>query len=506
MNADLAASIARVDAARQQSLSAAGLTSAQPADWLTVCRRISLALVGSGMSVEEIRSLQQQPPDQRTRIHLNNLLVDSRFHQYWAERYTRFLVGADEGPFIFFRRRRFRTWLSESLEQNRPYDQIVRDLITAEGLWTDRPEVNFYTVTFDSGEKAPDPVRLAARTSRAFLGLRIDCLQCHNDFLGNVSLGDVNAPREGLQTDFHQLAAFFTAAKYNGLQGIRNGKSDYQYQYLDASEEVDVTPSVPYSAELLPEKGNDRTRLASWITHPENRQAARAAVSHVWALMYGRPAGEAVDNLPIDQPSTPMLEALTDDFIAHQFNLRRLIRVIVGSVAFHVDSRADFEVTQHHEAIGAVFPLVRLRPEQVAGCVLQSARIKKTDRESSLFVQLQTFGQSNNFVRRYGDLGEDEFTSDSVTITQRLLTMNGKMLRELTGGNPILNASSHIAMFARDDSNAIEMVYLTTLNRFPSDDERAYFVKQMGDAGDRNKMIEDILWVLLNSTELAWNH
>ena len=267
-----------------------------------------------------------------------------------------------------------------------------------------------------------------------------------------------------------------------------------------------MIPSVPYSAELLPEAGNDRVRLASWITHPENRQAARAAVSHIWALMYGRPAGEAVDNLPIDQPSTPILETLTDDFIAHRFDIKRLIRVIVGSAAFQVDSRADFEVTAHHELIGAVFPLVRLRPEQVAGCLLQSARIKKTDRESSMFLQLQTFGQSNDFVSRYGDLGEDEFTSDSVTITQRLLTMNGKMLRELTGSNPILNASSHIAMFAPDDSTAVEAVYLSVLNRLPSNDEQAHFVKALGDADKRNKAIEDMFWVLLNSTELAWNH
>ena len=211
-------SIQRLDSVRAESIVAAGLESAAPADWMTVCRRMSLALVGSGMSVEEIRELQRLPVQQRQQVHLDRLLTDPRFHNYWAERYTRFLVGADEGPFIVYRRRRFRTWLSDAFGENRRYDAIVRDLITAEGLWTDRPEVNFYTVTFDSGDGAPDPVRLAARTSRTFLGLRIDCLQCHDDFLGNVNLGDAVDPREGLQSDFHQLAAFFSAAKVNGLQ------------------------------------------------------------------------------------------------------------------------------------------------------------------------------------------------------------------------------------------------------------------------------------------------
>ena len=499
-------SIQRLDSVRAESIVAAGLESAAPADWMTVCRRMSLALVGSGMSVEEIRNLQRIPVQQRRQVHLDRLLKDPRFHNYWAERYTRFLVGADEGPFIVYRRRRFRTWLSDAFAENRRYDAIVRDLITAEGLWTDRPEVNFYTVTFDSGDGAPDPVRLAARTSRTFLGLRIDCLQCHDDFLGNVNLGDAVEPREGLQSDFHQLAAFFSAAKVNGLQGIRNGKSEYNYQYLDASEEVDVEPAVPYSPGLLPAEGNDRRRLAKWITHPQNRQAARAAVSHVWALIYGRPAGETVDNLPIDDTATPMLEQLADDFVQHRFDLRRLIRVIVGSEGFQVDSRADFEITPRHEDLTAVFPLVRLRPEQVAGCVLQSARIKKTDRESSFFVRLQTLGQSNDFVRRYGDLGEDEFTADSVTITQRLLTMNGKMLKELIGGNPILNASSHIAMFSKDDSHAINTVFLAALNRLPTEAERSHFAERFVEARNKTEAAEDLYWVLLNSTELAWNH
>ena len=328
------------DALREQ-----GLEAAPYADWLTVCRRMSLALVGNGLSLEEIRDLEQLPESAREAAHLQNLLNDPRFHHYWAERWTRFLVGTDNGQFIVYRRRRFRVWLEEVFAANRPYDQMVRDLITAEGLWTDKPEVNFLTATFDSNDGKADPVRLAARTSRAFLGLRIDCLQCHNDFLGNVNLGDVDTPREGLQSDFHRLAAFYTSAKTNGLQGVRSGEVEYNYKYLGATEEVPVEPGVPYSPELLPREGEPRARLAAWITHPENHQAARAAVSHVWALMFGQPAGDAVDNLPLDEHDHPILETLADDFVENGFDLRRLIRLIAASSAFRVDSRADFDVT-----------------------------------------------------------------------------------------------------------------------------------------------------------------
>lgn len=503
----LAAAVERLDLARQAALDEAGLPSAAAADWLTVCRRISLALVGNQLSLGEIRALERLPIEEREVTHVEQLLQQSRFHHYWGERWTRFLVGTDFGDLVTFRRRRFRVWLAEVFSNPQmKYDAMVRALVTAEGLWTDRPEVNFLTATLDSNDGQPDPVRLAARTSRAFLSLRIDCLQCHDDFLGNVGLGDPDQPRGGLQSDFHTLAAFYSSATASPLQGVRSGQVDYRYQYLHADQEVSVEPAVPYAPELLPATGDPRERLAAWITHPENRQAARAAVSHVWALMFGRPMGEAVDNLPLGHPVHPMLEVLADDFVQHDFDLRRLIRLIAGSAAFRADSRADFEITPHHEQRFAVFPLIRLRPEQVAGSVLQACRLKKTDRDSALLLQLYEVIGTDQFVADYGDIGEDEFTTDAVTVTQRLLMMNGGMLKEMIEFNPFLNAASHIAMFADDDSQAVEVLYLSTLNRYPTAAESAHFVERIQTAENRHQALEDLAWVLLNSSELAWNH
>jgi len=498
--------VEQINADRNQRLQRVGLEYAQPADWLTVCRRLSLALVGNGLSLEEIRILEQIDESKRERMHLENLLQDQRFHHYWAERWSRFLVGTDGGQFILYRRRRFRIWLAEVFAANQSYDRMVRELLTAEGLWTDKPQVNFLTATFDSNDGSADPIRLAARTSRVFLGLRIDCLQCHDDFLGNVNLGDAPDLREGMQQDFHQLAAFFTSAKTNGLQGVREGEVDYAYKYLNDEQETDVEAGVPFLPGLLPAEGKPRARLAAWVTHPENLQAARAAVSHVWALMFGRSMGDTVDNLPLDEPSHPMMDSLARDFVAHGFDLRRLIRVIAASEAFRADSRAEFEITPDHEQNFAVFPLVRLRPEQVAGAIIQAARIKTTDRESSFLLQLQTMAGTNDFVKQYGDIGEDEFNSDSITITQRLLMMNGELLRELVESNPILNASAHVGMFAHDTTQKVDLLYLSALNRYPTPAERKHFVSRIDCSENTDAAIEDLVWVLLNSSELAWNH
>lgn len=485
----------------------AGVESAPQADWLTICRRISLALVGTGLSLQEVRELQSLPEANRVNVHLERLLKDPRYHDYWAERFTRLYVGAEDGPFIAFRRRRFRSWLSDALAANQPYDRIVRQLVTAEGLATDRPEVNFLTVTLNANEAdQPDPIRLAARTSRAMLGLRIDCMQCHDDFLGNVSLGDGDELREGTQRDFHSLAAFYAGARMNGLQGIRSEERTYEFQFLNDTERSKVEPTVPFAKHLLPEHGSPRSRLATWLTHPENKQAARAVASRVWALLYGRAITPAVDNIPLDKPPHPAIDLLASDFVEHGFDLRRLIRLVVMSGPFQRDSEAPFEITQRHEDAWSVFPLVRLRPEQVAGTVIQASRVKTIDRDSSLLIQLMKLGGVNDFVTRYGDIGEDEFNQDSVTITQRLIMLNGELIRESVDDNPVLNSCSHVLMFSGSDEHAVESTYLCVLNRLPDEEESHVFTQKLSNSDNRNETIADLYWVLLNSSELAWNH
>lgn len=534
-DASVERAIGKIDAAMAAIWTENGGNVAPEADWMTVSRRLSLALVGSGLPLEEIRALQSLPAEQRIEYQLERLLRDPRHHDYWGERWTRAVVGAGDGPFITYRRRRFRLWLSDEIAANRRIDELVRQMVTGRGLATDRPEVNFLTVTMDSDEEGqPDPIRLAARTSRVFLGLRIDCLQCHNDFLGNASLGEKGELREGTQQDFHSLAAFYSPARFNGFQGIRDVEHPYQYQYLNAAEEVVVEPSVPFNKHLLPTEGDARQRLAIWLTHPENNQFSYAIVNRVWALMFGRSLTDAVDDLRLDQPPHPAVDVLAKELVNSGYDLRHLIRVIAGSRAFRLSSEADFEITPKHEANWSVFPLVRLRPEQVAASVIQAARVKTVDRDSSLIVQVQKFGGINDFVTRYGDIGEDEFEQESVTITQRLLMLNGDLVREHGDANPLLNSTSHINLFSRSDEEAIENVYLCVLNRFPDAEEIAIYTDRLqmnaSDERDpkeqipqadqqqvvgltnpqatdqREKALEDLFWVLTNSSEFSWNH
>jgi hypothetical protein len=204
----------------------------------------------------------------------------------------------------------------------------------------------------------------------------------------------------------------------------------------------------------------------------------------------------------------PGLETLAGDFVKHGYDIQRLIRVIAASDPFQRDSRAEFEVTIDHENAWAVFPLTRLRPEQVAGAMLQSASLSTIDADSHIIKLLTRFGQENDFVKRYGDMGENEFQDRGGTIPQRLIMLNGELVEERIKPNPVTNASTRIARLAPSDQKAVETAYLAILTRLPDPDESSYFTQQLdGVHGDeRERRLADLYWTLLNSSEFSWNH
>ena len=502
--------LATINSKLAKSVAAVGLETAPPADSLAIAKRATLAMIGSGMSYEEIRALQLIPESERVRWWTSRLLEDQRWSDYFAQRLSRAYVGTANGPFLLFRRRKFNAWIAEQLASDSGYNQLVHSMISADGLWTDTPQVNFVTATMDEANNGRgDPVRLAGRTSRAFLAQRMDCLQCHDDFLEKLNFGTDQEPVLGEQEHFHSIAAFYagTAAK-NPFKGIAEDDEKYRFEFLGESKTREVTPSVPFRADLLPGDGKPRKRLADWVTHPENRAFSRAAVNRVWALMLSRPLVEPVDDIPIDATVPDVLDVLADDFVAHGYSIKRLIRLIVESDAFRRDSRADFEVTEAHENCWAVFPISQLRPEQVAGRLFQACSLTALDSNSSIFTQLKVFGDTQDFLQRFGDKGEDDFEADSVTITQRLIMMNGNLVAERTKVDLVANAATRIASMVRGESDAVEAIFVTVMNRTPSLEESRTFTEYLCDkrGNTRAQAVSDIYWALLNSTEFSWNH
>jgi len=506
--------VERVDAEFVARWEKEGLKPAPPADELTRIRRLSLGLTGTIPALQEIRAFEeardfyagnQPPPNNHIQWWLSHLFEDRRTSDYLAERFARAYVGVENGPFLVYRRRRFVSWLSDQFHGNRPYDKVVRSLITAEGLWTSNPEVNFFTVTVDENAKnnKPDEVKLAVRMTRAFLGVRLDCVQCHDDRLND----------RWVQKDFHQLASFFSGANMR-LSGLRETGRSYEYKYRGKSQ-GEVPKKVPFLPELLPEKGEPRDRLAAWVTDKHNRAFARAAVNRIWALMFGRPLVDPIDEIPLKDslknPYPPGLETLVDDFITHDFDIQRLIRVIAATRVFGLDSKVSEDrtpLTEKHDQHWAAFALSRLRPEQVAGSIIQAASLAAIDADSHILFRMARVFQQGDFIKRYGDVGADEFYALGGTISQRLLMMNGKLVHERIKDDLVANAAARILATAPDDEAVVQTTYLAVLSRQPTQEEVQYFAGLLAQKGDRSRKDkqEDLYWALLNSTEFSWNH
>ncbi len=524
----LDSSVAALNAEFQRQWKLSGVKIAERADDLSILRRLSLSLFGTVPSLEDIRRFEADQQPHRIDRWVTGMLQDPRYSDYFAERLARSLVGVEGGPFIIFRRDRLTAWLAEQLRQDSSWSEMTKQLIAAEGLWTDSPSSNFITVARQDDETI-NVNKLAGRSVRTFLGQRIDCAQCH----------DHPFDPQWKQHHFEGLAAFFcqTAVTVGGVTDRRTGEGDKAvvYKVLDPGAEEDeariVPEAVPFHSEWLPSDGGLRHRLADWITHQENRRFERAIANRVWGYMFGKPLHDPVDDLP--HPSDGEQDAL--DLMGQEFRRRGdrlsvLIRIIALSEPFQLSSESVASQESEYlaqEDAWSVFPLVRLRPEQVIGSLFQAGHVRTIDQNSNLVARLQKFGNVNDFMNEYGDMGDDELLQQVGTIPQALLRMNGRFSSELSKAE-LLTAAGQIIAFSPDDESIVENSYLACLARRPSDEERTCFLDLLRAASKANtatekldaapadsatspkptreQIVQDLFWILFNSPEFSWNH
>lgn len=538
--------IARLDAALERRWQAAGARPANPAEPLTVVRRLTLVLAGTIPSLAEIRAFEARNPAEAVRWWRDTLLADRRHHDYFAERFARGYVGTHIEPPNVFRRDIFVDWISRQLAADRPYDEWVREMIAATGIWTEAPAANYLTATCDFNTyEGPDKIQLAGRTAQAFLGVNLECAECHD-----------HPFEQWTRDDFRGLAAFFANTRrtsYGGLRDLerlptdlspapkraamlgpvdktaKNGSMAAPVPATDivlnpslqgplpvtapapgnGAPDRDAAPRVLFAATLLPAEGTERERLAAWITAPDNRAFARTLVNRVWTLLMGESLVGTVANVPVAGPFPEELELLVDDFVEHGRSVRRLCQVITGSRVFLLDSRARDESrgSSNEKTNWTAYPVTRFRPEQEASAVLQVGHLDPYGAGTLFPARVRDAIGHLRFREQFGDLGEKEHSDSSASVTQKLLLMNGDLVTRNTSSSP-LAASSLVALFAPDDASAIEIAYLATLTRRPTPPESDHFTQRLaGKTGPaRIEAMADLYWSLVNSAEFSWNH
>lgn len=395
----------------------------------------------------------------------------------------------------------FANWIRASLRENKPMDQFVREIIMARGSIYQNGQANYYKVS-------SKPTELAETTSHVFLGVRLQCAQCHQHPFESYS-----------QTDYYGLAAFFTrvttkrSSDFGGFGGdtVVRLKSSGSIRHPRSGEVV--APTLLGAGSLEDTSARDLRRpLAEWLTSPENPLFARNLVNRTWGYLMGVPLVQPIDDMrETNPPSNPqLLAALAADFVSNGYDLRELMRTIMTSRVFQLSSTATDD-NAGDKRFSSHYPATRLpaevmldaidaacgTQEQFDGVPLGTRAIELPDPNFSSYF-LDTLGRPQRIVSC-----ECERTAEP-NLAQVLHIANGELVqRKLTDESGRI--SRLIESEAGDDEAFTEM-YLVCLSRRPTEQDLANCHNILAEAENRRTGLEDILWALINSREFMFNH
>lgn len=498
-------------------------------------RRVALDVVGHIPSYAELQEyLNDQSPDQRRKF-VDQLLDQEGYVRNWTTIWGNLLVGRanNRGG----GRAPLDKWLRTAFYKNLPYDEFVRQLLTAEGESEDNGAVVFLASHLNDMQ-----VPATAITARLFLGRQVQCTQCHNHPFNDWQ-----------QSAFWGMNAFFRATNRRG--NPRNGVaiSDREFSgtgvvYYEKrnGEQRAVFPTYVDGTIVTEFNKSPRETLTDFVLDPKKPDLAEAIVNRMWGHFFGYGFTKPVDDMgPHNTPSHPeLLKYLGKEFQNSRYDLKRLMRWITASEAYNLTSRLN-DTNKIDEPAAGETPLFshvylkQFRAEQLYDSLLIATAADKAGRNDE-----QAEGQRRQwlqqFVTTFGTDENDEQTTFNGTIPQALTLMNGQLIRDaLSGGDGSFLRRVLDSTSGRPDDKSvaskpkpktppvkappakgnavaqrsaipkkIETLFLVALSRKPSDEELQALNTVFHKSGyaDPIQGLQDVFWAVLNSNEFIINH
>jgi hypothetical protein len=491
------------------NLARLGIPVAADCDDATFLRRVSLDLTGSLPTVERTREfLAATSPDRRDRL-VDELLASPAHADFFAGKWTALLKNRRDETSDITGTFAFHAWVRDAFLTNKPFDRFVRELLAATGSVVGNPPVAWY-------KRVRDPKTQAEDVAQLFLGVRLQCAQCHHHPFERWS-----------QSDHLAFTAFFAQVgrRPSGIRGEdlifhRRGTATATHPRSGAT--LLPTPLAAAPVALTPDD-DPRLALADWLTAADNPWFARAFVNRTWKHFLGRGLVEPEDDLRETNPASDpeLLDALAADFVATGFDVRRLHGTIVRSRVYQLASRAADEATGGTAAGFAAF-----RPRRLSAEVLLDA-IDRVAGSRTGFANLpagtpaialpdNAYTQSSPFLRVFGrpdnaSVCECE-RNDTPSFAQSLHLLNAAGIREKLAAAD--GFAARAAVDPRPTSALVHELTLAALCREPRPEEvllAGTFVDAPLPAGAdratvRRERFEDLLWALLDTKEFLFNH
>lgn len=466
-------------------------------------RRVSLDLIGMLPPVEITRTfLADTRPDRRERL-VNDLLKHPNYADHWAVKWGDLVrpnpsrVGVKPVYLLD-------DWLRQAFRQNTPYDQMVRDLLTAEGSTHEHGPVALF-------RDKRDPADMGAFVSQIFLGVRLDCAKCHH-----------HPSEKWGQEDYYSLAAFFAQMKRKGqaISAPISGEVEHWWAGSTGNVTHPVTdavmvPKPPDGPEMPYVEGQDpRTRLLDWMAASNNPFFAKAIVNRIWADFMGRGIVDPVDDFRASNPPSneALIDWLANDFASNGFDLQHLMRCIVLSHTYQLSA----EPNQHNLADTqnfARFQKRRLTAEVLMDAVADLTGVRDSFQgmaPGSRAVQTWNHKLKSDFLDAFGRPNASQECpcerERKSSVVQALHLMNSSDLQ-----TKLASKEGRVSQLAADatlsEPKLVTEIYLAAYSRLPEAEELQTALRFFTHPGaTRQTAAEDLTWALINSAEFVFNH
>ena len=484
----------KIDAEINKLLTQGKITPSGKSSDSEFVRRVYLDLIGRIPSADETKSFLDNTASNKRTLLIEELLADDEFGKHMADIWQALLLPRISDN------KRLKTeplveWLEGEFNKNTSWGKISRELISSTGSQDNNGAVTYF-VANSTIDKMTDSI------SRLFLGVQLQCAQCHNHPFVDWK-----------QNEYWGMAAFFMKVQANPPKGkdtsapVVNENKSVKRNKKNALPESAQMVNAKFPGDVepkLPSDGPYRPVFADWMTSKTNPFFSKSMVNRIWSQFFGRGLVDPIDDMHDGNPAThpELLEILSQQFSASDFDIKDLIRAICNSETYQRSSKPNDSNKNAEKELLASMPIKNFTPEQLYDSIMtvvgnptkneiKAAKMKK--------LKITNRGPRSQFVTFFQPEEGVSALSYETGIPQVLRLMN----------SPQMNSSQTIAKIISkdmDSTKAINTLFLSTLNRLPTDSEIQKLSTFVKDAGDPKQGYSDILWVLLNTSEFTLNH
>ena len=448
-------------------------------------RRVYLDLTGLLPTLEQARSFRADKTTsaiKRSRL-IDGLLETEEYARFWSLKRAD-LMRVTPARLKGDRAKKFASWIVDAVRSNMPYDRFAREIITATGDTEKAPPACYFVAVPTTEERTE-------MTAEIFMGSRVECARCHNHPFESWTM-----------KDYYSIGAVFARTQSDGST-IKLASSG---ETINPTTGETMKPfGLASSSGRFDDSTDRRLLFADWLVKPSNPYFARVAVNRIWAALMGRGIVEPIDDFRSSNPPTngPLLDALAASFVKNGFDCKATIRSICNSHTYQRSSEPN-SFNASDSQLFSHFSIRLLSAEQLKDAIgVATHALPSVEVERLRYATEAPYPENSEFTATFG---QPERATSCACERQNAPTLL-QALELLNGGTTYALANKSMGYYAPlEDQRLIDDLYLSALSRLPSDKEKAIAAKFLKRVANRNSVVTDLVWTIVNTREFTFQH